>query len=464
MNIHDIVAAQREAIRKEKHEKAVAPAPSHGWKREAAQRIDKLRRLRELLRQSESAVLAALSEDLGKSPGEAYLTELGMVLAELSHTIRGLRSWMKPRRVRGSLSVFPSRCLRLPEPYGLVLILSPWNYPFQLTMVPLIGAIAAGNRCVVKPSNQSPRTAQLIADLVAAWLPAEEAAVVLGGREENAQLLDQRFDHIFFTGGQAVGRLVMRKAAEHLTPVTLELGGKSPCIVDASADIDLAARRIAFGKGINAGQTCVAPDYLLVQRDVKAQLLAGIEASWRAFYGDDPLISADWPRIINAKHHGRLMDLLRAAQATEQGGEGRIAPTLIDGAYWDSPLMREEIFGPLLPVITFDSQEEVIDRLSQMEKPLALYLFSRDEDGIARVMRGVSFGGGCVNDTLIHLSNPRLPFGGVGASGMGSYHGRQSFDTFSHIKSLVRKGRLDFSFRYPPYGEGKLRLLRRILR
>ncbi len=466
MSIHDIVTAQRQALSEQRRQMASAVSQAHHWQAQADERIAKLRRLRDLLTTSESAILKALQDDLGKGPGEAYLTELGIVLSELNHTIRHLKRWMRPQRVAGSLSVFPSRSRRLPEPYGLVLIMSPWNYPFQLTITPLIGAIAAGNRCVVKPSNQTPRSAQLMADLITAWLPPEEAAVVQGGREENQQLLDERFDYIFFTGGHTVGRLVMQKAAEHLTPLTLELGGKSPCIVDASADIQLAARRIAFGKGMNAGQTCVAPDYLLVHHDIKEALLQAIQAQWQAFYGQDALNCDQWPRIINQKHYERLMALMQGEKIV-CGGQGdgqRIAPTLIDEVSWQSPLMQEEIFGPLLPVISYERLDEAIEQIQQRDKPLALYVFSQDQGQTDKILQSLSFGGGCVNDTLIQLSNPHLPFGGVGASGMGSYHGRHSFDTFSHYKSVLYKGKMDFPFRYPPYSDNKTKLLKRFLK
>ncbi|MHC1785541.1 MAG: aldehyde dehydrogenase family protein [Christensenellales bacterium] len=466
MTIRDMVAAQRAAQEKDQLALMRRQDADASWQGELRARRDRLRALHALLLQREEDILAALHADLGKSAGEAYMTELGLVLSEISFVIRHLRQWMRPRRLRGTLATFPSKSLQYPEPYGLVLILSPWNYPFQLAMMPLIGAIAAGNRCLLKPSSQAPHTARMLHELITAWVAPELAVVVQGDRGETSQLWEERFDYIFFTGGAKAGKWLMGKAAEHLTPVTMELGGKSPCIVDESADIDLASRRIAFGKGINAGQTCVAPDYLLVHESVKQALLQGIHAQWQAFNGADALTSPDWPRINGPRHYARLMALLEGERVF-CGGQGdgeRIAPTLIDNVRWGSPLMQEEIFGPLMPVIGFTSLEDALKEINRHEKPLALYLFSEDARHIAMVRDAVPFGGGCVNDTLIHLSSPHLPFGGVGASGMGSYHGKESFETFSHHKSVLQRGKPDYPFRFPPFTAGKLSVLKRFLK
>ena len=452
---------QREALRAERQERINEGAPC--WKTDYVRRREKLLRLKALLQEREAGLLDALKADLGKSATEAYMTELGFALSELSFTLKHLKRWMRPRRQRSPFAVFPAKSLVLPEPYGLVLIMSPWNYPLQLTLTPLISAIAAGNRCLLKPSNLSPHTSRAISELVKAWLPPEEVAVVLGGREENQQLLDEHFDYIFFTGGSTVGRIVMQKAAEHLTPITLELGGKSPCIVDETADIGLAARRIAFGKALNAGQTCVAPDYLLVHERVKVKLVTAIEHEFERFFEGKPLDSESWPRIISQKHYERLTGLLKDSGVQAKGDGERIAPCLVD-ADWDAPLMKEEIFGPIFPVISFQRCEDALLKVASLDKPLAFYLFSKDRARVQTALQLMPFGGGCVNDTVVHLSNPHLPFGGVGQSGMGSYHGRKGFDTFSHEKAVLWRGQLDLPFRYPPYSEKKLSLLKHFLK
>ena len=429
-------------------------------------RLAALELLRDAMLRREADIYRALEEDLGKCPGEAFMTEIGMVLAEIGCAMRNLRRWAAPRRVRTPLAQFPSRSYVLSEPYGVVLIMSPWNYPLQLTLSPFVGAVAAGNHCILKPSNYSPATSQVIAQLIAECFPAERAAVILGGREENQALLDERFDYIFFTGGVTVGKIVLEKAAKHVTPVTLELGGKSPCIVDDSADIPVAARRIAFGKALNAGQTCVAPDYLLVHEKVKARLMEEIKRCWQDFYGD-PLTSPQWPRMVNVRHYDRVMHLIRG-EAVYCGGRGdgeRIAPTLLDNVSWDAPVMQEEIFGPVLPVLSFRDPEEAIQAINAHEKPLALYLFTRRESMKESVLTRVPFGGGCVNDTIIHLATDRMPFGGVGQSGMGGYHGKASFDTFSHQKSIVSKANwLDLPVRYPPFTNRKIRIMKKLMK
>lgn len=415
----------------------------------------------------EGQLLQALKDDLNKSPFEGYMTEVGLVRDELRFHLKHLARWTRPRRTPTPLAQFPARSCVLSEPYGVALVLAPWNYPIQLALEPLTGALSAGNCAVVKPSAYAPAASAALAELIGAALPPELAAVVEGGRAENQSLLDQTFDYIFFTGGVEVGRQVMEKAAKNLTPVTLELGGKSPCIVTKSADLRLAARRIAFGKLLNAGQTCVAPDYLLVERPVKGALVAALEQEIAGFLGTDPLSNPDYPKIINEKHFHRLTSLLEGTHilAGGQWADGRIAPTLVDGVSGDAPLMQEEIFGPILPVLTFDDLEEVLDFVSARPNPLALYLFTRDREAERLILSRLSFGGGCVNDTVIHLATPHMPFGGVGSSGMGGYHGKASFDTFSHQKSVVKKaGWLDLPVRYHPYTPQKERLLRRFLR
>lgn len=453
MTIHELVDLQRSAFYR------VNPYS-------VEDRLAALELLRDAMLRREADIYRALEEDLGKCPGEAFMTEIGMVLTEIGCAMRNLRRWAAPRRVRTPLAQFPSRSYVLSEPYGVVLIMSPWNYPLQLTLSPFVGAVAAGNHCILKPSNYSPATSQLIAQLIAECFPAERAAVILGGREENQALLDERFDYIFFTGGVTVGKIVLEKAAKHVTPVTLELGGKSPCIVDDSADIPVAARRIAFGKALNAGQTCVAPDYLLVHEKVKVRLMAEIKRCWQDFYGD-PLTSPQWPRMVNVRHYDRVMHLIRG-EAVYCGGRGdgeRIAPTLLDNVSWDAPVMQEEIFGPVLPVLSFRDPEEAIQAINAHEKPLALYLFTRRESMKESVLTRVPFGGGCVNDTIIHLATDRMPFGGVGQSGMGGYHGKASFDTFSHQKSIVSKANwLDLPVRYPPFTNRKIRIMKKLMK
>lgn len=419
-------------------------------------RLHQLHKLQQAIQKYEQEILNALYADLNKAPFEAYATEIGLVLGEISHTIKHLQRWVNPVRVRTPLVHFPSASTVYREPYGCVLILSPWNYPFQLTMTPLIGALAAGNCAMVKPSEYSVNTTAVMEKIIKEIYPPHLVFVVRGGREANRTLLDEPFDYIFFTGSVAVGKVVMEAAAKHLTPVTLELGGKSPCIVDETANIKLAAKRIIWGKLLNAGQTCVAPDYLLVHRSVKSALVRYMRHYIIQFYGRQPLQNRDYPKIINQKHFLRLKSLIAGGRVLA-GGQSvpeslRIAPTILDQVTWDSPLMQEEIFGPLLPILEFDCLKEVITIINAHPKPLALYLFTTDKWREAAVMRNISFGGGCVNDTVIHVSHHGLPFGGVGASGMGQYHGKASFDTFTHEKSVMEKSNvLDMPFRYPPF-------------
>ncbi len=419
-------------------------------------RLDMLRKLQTAIITHESEIAAALEADLGKSSYESYMCEIGLVRSEISYMLRHTRGFAGEHRVRTPLAQFPSRSYKKPCPYGNVLIMSPWNYPFLLTMDPLVDAIAAGNTAIVKPSAYSPATSAVIEQIISECFPAEYVAVVTGGRKENASLLEQKFDMIFFTGGQTVGKEVLRHAAEHLTPAVLELGGKSPCIIDATANIPLAARRIAFGKYLNCGQTCVAPDFILCHSSVKDAFVAELKKQITAQFGEHPLDNADYGKIINEKHFDRLVGLIdpnkviHGGQADREGC--RIVPTVMTDVTWEDPVMGQEIFGPILPILTFDSFEEVYARLDKMTKPLALYIFSDDPARIKEVTARCAYGGGCVNDVVIHLATSEMGFGGVGESGMGSYHGKTGFEAFSHTKSIVNKRTwLDLPMRYQPY-------------
>ncbi len=427
-----------------------------GETRDISFRIEQLHKLAGAMDKREAEILQALELDLGKSAAEAYLNEVGISKAELAYTIRNLRSWARPERVRTPLMFFGGKSRIYPEPLGQVLIISPWNYPFYLGIAPLLGAMAAGNCAVLKPSELAPYTSRLLYKLINETFDEEYAAVVEGGVETSQLLLEQPFDHIFFTGGTAVGKLVMQAAARNLTPVTLELGGKSPCIVDKDIHLEYTARRIAWGKFMNAGQTCVAPDYLLVHKDIKEALCAKLQEVIHGFYGTDPRHCRDYARIINERHFDRLEALMNDGQIIFGGERDRaakyIAPTLIEAAEADSPLMQEEIFGPLLPVLEYEYFDEAIRFVNRRPKPLALYLFSRSRARQEQVLGQTTSGGVCINDTLSHIISPELPFGGVGASGTGSYHGRASFEVFSHQKSvLTQTFMFDFPVKYPPY-------------
>ena len=434
-------------------------------------RIQALRHLRRAITDHEEALLEALRLDLGKSAAESYMCEVGMVLEELSYMIDHTRKFARDQRVPTPLAQFKSRSYRKPSPKGCVLIMSPWNYPVLLTLGPMVDALAAGNTVILKPSAYAPHTAAAIGKLIEGSFDPRYVAVVTGGRKENQALLDLPFDHIFFTGSKEVGKTVMAAAGRHLTPVTLELGGKSPCIVTEKADLRIAARRIVFGKYLNCGQTCVAPDYLYVHRSVKDELLGYIKAEIAAQHGDTPLTHPDWGKIINEKHWARLMDLIdRQRSKVMVGGAGKadtlqIAPTVLDNITWEDPIMQDEIFGPILPVLVYDDLEEVVEAVGSHDRPLALYIFTKSKRESRYVLSRCRFGGGCVNDTIIHLATTHMGFGGVGESGMGSYHGKAGFDTFSHHKSIVDKATwLDLSMRYRPYSEWKDRIIRAFLR
>ncbi len=424
-----------------------------------------LRALRDCLRSHEEEIAAALCADLGKGRFESYMCETGMVLEELSYMLKHLRAYAKPRRARTPLAQFAASSASYPSPYGCALIMSPWNYPVLLTLGPLVDAIAAGNTAIVKPSAYSPRCSEAIAELVSECLPAELVAVVTGGREENRTLLSLPFDYIFFTGSTKVAREVLRAAAERITPCSLELGGKSPCIVTKNAKLPLAARRIVFGKYLNCGQTCVAPDFVWCDESVRDELLRCIKHEIERQYGD----RTDYGRIINRKHFDRLTSLLADGEVCCGGGSDagtlQIEPTVMTGAAWDSALMTDEIFGPILPVMTYRDIAEVRARLETRPKPLAMYVFSEDKAEARRLMRECRFGGGCINDTIIHLATSELGFGGVGESGMGAYHGRAGFDAFTHYKSIVdKKTWLDMPVRYRPYTAKAEKMLRFFLK
>lgn len=437
-----------------------------GETRDIEFRVTKLKQLRDAILSSEERIEAALWHDLHKSAYESYLTEISIALQELDDHIRHLRRWAKPHKAATPMQLFGSRSRIVCEPLGLVLIIAPWNYPVQLLMAPLIGALAAGNCVVLKPSPYTPHVSAVMADLVADVFAPEHVTVVQGGREINQELLAERFDYLFFTGSPSLGKVVMKAAAEHLTPVTLELGGKSPCIVDQGADLELAARRLVWGKFLNAGQTCIAPDYLLVQSNVKAHLLERIGHYIRAFYGVQPRESPDYPRIVRVEAVDRIAGLMRSGTIIHGGEINReeryIAPTVIDGIQPDDPVMQEEIFGPVLPVMEFHALEEAIRYVNAHEKPLALYYFG-NRTSAREVLANTTSGGACINDTIMHIANPHLPFGGVGNSGMGRYHGHDSFLTFSNRRSVLHSTtRWDISLKYPPFGS--LNKLKKLLK
>ncbi|MBD0382031.1 aldehyde dehydrogenase [Paenibacillus sedimenti] len=439
-----------------------------GKTRPLGARLDRLKALRETIRKFEQPLLDALKQDLNKSEFEAYATEIGLVYKEISHTLKQLRRWMKPKRIRTPLTHWGSKSYVIPEPYGVTLIIAPWNYPAQLALVPLIGAVAAGNTVVLKPSELAPHVSEVLATILEEAFEPGWATTVLGGVEESTELLAQNLDYIFFTGSVAVGRIVMTAAAKQLTPVTLELGGKSPCIVHNDANLKLAARRIAFGKYTNAGQTCVAPDYVYVHREVKQAFVAHLKQAVEEMFGVEPLLNPDYVHIISGKHYERLASFLSDGRALIGGmtdlAQRAIAPTVLEGIDWNSPVMQEEIFGPVLPLLEYGDIEEVIAAVSARPKPLALYLFSESRELQQQVVDRVSFGGGCMNDTLMHFGSPYLPIGGVGESGIGRYHGESSFFTFSHQKSLLLQTTLfDIPFRYPTSRWGR-KLVRKLLR
>lgn len=419
-------------------------------------RIEALKKIQSYILTHEAEIGKAIRKDLGKSDFESYMCETGLVLSEITYMLKHIRSFAKEKNVLTPLAQFHSRSFKKPSPYGVALIMSPWNYPFLLTIDPLIDALAAGNTVVLKPSAYSPYTSAVIQSMIEECFDTRYVAVITGGRAENTCLLNEHFDYIFFTGSQTVGKEVMRHAAAHLTPVTLELGGKSPCIVEESANIKLAARRIVFGKYLNCGQTCVAPDYIYCDRKIKNQLLAEIKRQIKRQFRSEPLTNKNYGKIINEKHFDRITKLIDSSKVVFGGKCDRttlkIEPTVMDHVTFDDAVMQEEIFGPILPILTYDSLDQAIHKINSMPHPLALYVFTSDKTAARKVTARCGFGGGCINDTIIHLATSEMGFGGFGESGMGSYHGKDGFRTFSHYKSIVdKKTWLDLPMRYQPY-------------
>lgn len=430
-------------------------------------RLEQLKKLKQLVAENEQLINQALKADLNKPEFEAYLSEI-RVVQEINYAIKNVKKWANPKKANVPLEFFSYSGKIYPEPLGVVLIISPWNYPFSLIISPLVGAIAAGNCTIIKPSELAPHTSSLVAELIPKYFNSEYIAVVEGGVETSQELLSQKFDHIFFTGGTAIGKIVMEAAAKHLTPVTLELGGKSPCIVDTDINLEHTARRITWGKFLNAGQTCIAPDYLLVNQNIKKDLIAALQKTLKEFYGDNPAKSPDYSRIINHRHFERLTKFLNNGKIIVGGetnsAEKYIAPTILDEVALTDSVMQEEIFGPILPVIEYTDIKDAIALINSQSKPLALYLFTQNQNLQKRILQETSSGGVCINDIMMQYGVSSLPFGGVGDSGIGSYHGKASFDTFSHYKSVLKNFfRLDLNWRYAPYKD-KLSLLKRIIK
>lgn len=454
MDIHEIVESEKHFFRT-------------GVTRGVDFRIDMLKKFRKAIIENDELISAALKADLNKQPFESYMCETGLLLEEINFHIKRLKKWSKTRRVKSGIGQLPGKSYVCPEPYGVVLIMAPWNYPVQLCLMPLVGAISAGNCAVVKPSAYAPESSRVISKLIESAFPTGFVTAVEGGRDANKALLDEPFDYIFFTGSVAVGKTVMEAAAKRLTPVTLELGGKSPIIVDETANLPLAARRIAFGKVLNAGQTCVAPDYLMIEKSVEAPFIEEYKKALADFFPDGDM--SGMVRIINDKHFERVCNILDNSGSIAIGGardaETRfIEPAVLTGAPIDSPAMQQEIFGPVLPVLPYEKLDDCIDFIRSRPKPLALYIFSENKMNQEKVLNSCSFGGGCINDTVIHLASSHMSFGGVGESGMGSYHGKKSFDTFTHYRSVLKQGKLDVKLRYFPYKSGKEKITRMILK
>lgn len=454
MDIHEIVESEKHFFRT-------------GVTRGVDFRIDMLKKFRKAIIENDELISAALKADLNKQPFESYMCETGLLLEEINFHIKRLKKWSKTRRVKSGIGQLPGKSYVCPEPYGVVLIMAPWNYPVQLCLMPLVGAISAGNCAVVKPSAYAPESSRVISKLIESAFPTGFVTAVEGGRDANKALLDEPFDYIFFTGSVAVGKTVMEAAAKRLTPVTLELGGKSPIIVDETANLPLAARRIAFGKVLNAGQTCVAPDYLMIEKSVEAPFIEEYKKALADFFPDGDM--SGMVRIINDKHFERVCNILDNSGNVVIGGardaETRfIEPAVLTGVPIDSPAMQQEIFGPVLPVLPYEKLDDCIDFIRSRPKPLALYIFSENKMNQEKVLNSCSFGGGCINDTVIHLASSHMSFGGVGESGMGSYHGKKSFDTFTHYRSVLKQGKLDVKLRYFPYKSGKEKIIRMILK
>ncbi|WP_428912448.1 aldehyde dehydrogenase [Niallia sp. Krafla_26] len=430
-------------------------------------RIQALQKLRDSIKSNEQELMDALNKVLNKSEFDSYITEIGILLEEIRFTLKHIKKWAKPRKVKSSIAQFGAKSMIYTEPYGVALVISPWNYPFELAVAPLIGAIAAGNCAVLKPSELTPATSELLEKIISGTFPEEYIAVVQGGVETSQGLLKEKWDYIFFTGSVSVGKMIMEAAAKSLTPVTLELGGKSPCIVHKDANLVLAAKRIAWGKFINAGQTCVAPDYLYIHREVQDEFLSLFQKAIVELYTDDVFKSGEFTRIVSERHFNRLTHFIKGS--IHYGGKHEsssltIEPTVLTDVTWEDDVMKEEIFGPILPVLTYSDHSDMIDGINQRPKPLALYVFSESESFQQTILEKISFGGGCINDTVYHLSSPYLPFGGVGESGVGAYRGKGSFDTFSHEKSILKQTtKVDFPFRYQNRKNG-LKLLKKVIK
>ncbi|MGA5688491.1 aldehyde dehydrogenase [Cytobacillus pseudoceanisediminis] len=427
---------------------------TQGKTKDVTFRMEALGKLRSVIKQHEQELMDALKADLNKSEFDAYLTEIGILLEEIRFTLKHLKKWAKPKKVKSSIAQFGSKSCIYPEPYGVALIIAPWNYPFQLAIAPLIGAIAAGNCAILKPSELTPRTSALLSKMISNQFPQEYISVVEGDAETSTALLNEKVDYIFFTGSVPVGKIIMEAASRHLTPVTLELGGKSPCIVHEDANLKLAAKRIAWGKYINAGQTCVAPDYIYVHSRIKDEFLKELKQSIQELYGENPIASGQFTRIVSEKHFSRLTKFLTDSTTVHGGRHDlsslTIEPTVLGHITWADEVMQDEIFGPILPVLEYDDLSGMISEVTARPKPLALYIFTESEGVQNQILSSISFGGGCINDTVYHLSSPYLPFGGVGESGIGAYHGKGSFDVFSHEKSILKQTtRFDLPFRYP---------------
>lgn len=438
------------------------------YKSNISYRKEVLTKLLNVIITHEEEIIKALNQDFKKPAFEAVLTETNYVITELKDTIKNISKWAKPKKVFPSLLNFPSTDYIYKEPYGKVLVIAPWNYPFQLALCPLISAVAAGNEVVLKPSELTPKTAAVITKIMQKTFSSHHVEVIEGGVEITQKLLAQRWDYIFFTGSIAVGKIVAKAAAENLTPITLELGGKNPCIIDNTANLKLAAKRIVWGKFLNAGQTCIAPDYILIQKDMKSHFINYLKTEITAAYGQNQQESPDYPRIINTRNWKRLMEMIDSQKLVFGGisdeSDCYISPTLIDETDSNSLVMKEEIFGPILPILTYETESDLRLIISKYEKPLALYVFSDDKKFAKKIISEYSFGGGCINDTIVHFSNKRLPFGGVGHSGIGAYHGSLSFDVFSHKKGIVKKANwLDLPMRYAPYND-KLKSIKKLLK
>jgi len=441
-----------------------------GKTRSAAFRKEMLGKLKEAIIANELEITEALQKDLRKSSFESYVTEIGFVLSSITYMIKHLEDWMEDESVKTPVHLQPAKSFIVHEPYGSVLIIGPFNYPFQLVMEPLIGAIAGGNCAIVKPSETSVHTAHVVNKILTATFEQDYIRVVEGEQEETSALIHASFDYIFFTGSVAVGKVIMKAAAERLTPITLELGGKSPALVDQSADLQKAAERIVWGKFVNTGQTCVAPDYLLVHHAVKEQLIGEMQSAIRKFYGKDVSLSPDYGRIVSEKHFNRLVEMIDAdrSHVISGGNSNRfdlfIEPTLLDNVSWNSASMEDEIFGPILPILIYDNLADAVQRIRQLPKPLAAYIFTENSRAADYFIENLPFGGGCINDTIAHVGNVNLPFGGVGTSGVSSYHGKASFDTFTHAKSMMKKSTtIPMSLAFPPYGN-KLKLVKPLIR